>query len=94
MIAPHPYIQRKQTTKLARDIRDAIHNPQNSPLLFSVAGKDGIGKSTFLNKLVKFYSEIVSGISSQDADSPLLLSTPQLFFTLLLDFFQSIRAAS
>ena len=43
MIIKHPHIQRKQTTKLAQDLTNAINKPQVNPLLFNIYGKAGVG---------------------------------------------------
>ena len=56
MIIKQPYIQRQQTTRLAQDIREAIRQPQGSPLLFNVYGKAGVGKSTLIYKLPEIFS--------------------------------------
>ena len=64
------YISRKQAEKFTRDINDSFEHPKDNPLLFSVYGIGGIGKSTLKDKLIEIFSpqfqcaEISFGINS------------------------------
>lgn len=56
MITKHPHIQRKQGIQLAQDLKNAINQPQVSPLLFRVYSKRGVGKKTLVNELNETFS--------------------------------------
>jgi len=55
MSLQNPYISRKQAEKFTRDIKDCFNHPQDNPLLFSIYGIGGTGKSTLKDKLVETF---------------------------------------
>ena len=55
MSSSFPYISRKQATKFAEGVKEAIDQPSENPLLHYAYGIGGIGKTTLLSKIEKEY---------------------------------------
>jgi hypothetical protein len=85
MTSQSPYISRPQAESVLDSLALALKNPGDYPGLFNVWGVGGVGKSTFLRKVMEEHSEAGVAIASfgltEKVDTPIDLM--QTLYTLL-----------